>query len=88
MNKKFWGIVAGTCAMFVFYITAGIIAAYLILNGIAGQTGETVSLFENWWQTLLVIADVIFLLGFAGGLTMFIRKKKLLKGKEMTDEER
>lgn len=87
MNKKFWGIVAGICAMLVFYITAGIIVAYLILNGIAGQTGETVSLFENWWQTLLVIADVIFLLGFAAGLTMFIRKKKLLKEKELTDEE-
>ncbi len=87
MGKKFWGIVAGACAMLVFYITAGIIAAYLILNGVAAQTGETVSLFEYAWQTLLVVADIIFFLGFAGGLTMFIRKKKLSKQKERTDEE-
>lgn len=49
----------------IFYLTIGFIAAYIILNAIANQTHNQSSIFENWWQTLIFVLDIIciFLLG-------------------------
>ena len=67
-----FGIIAGACAIVVFFATVGLIVAHLVLNGIASATESTSSFFENWWQVLLFIADVLFFLGLALSLTMFV----------------
>lgn len=75
MKKIPWGILAGVLFGLMFYVTAGIVAAFLVLNGIAGATSGSITLFTNWWQSLLFVVDVILVLGFAGSLVMFILKK-------------
>ena len=35
----------GVCAMFVFFLTVGTIAVYMLLNGVAAQTNDTASFF-------------------------------------------
>lgn len=74
MKKVPWGILSGVFAGLVFYLTVGVVAAYLVLNGIAGATSGSVTLFSNWWQTVLFIADVVFGLGFLASIVMFILK--------------
>ena len=72
MRKIPWGILAGICAIVVFFATIGTVAAFIVLNSIAGQTNTTATMFDEWWQTLLFVADIVFVLGFAGSLTMYI----------------
>lgn len=76
MKKAPWGIIAGVCAIAVFYLTAGFIGSYYVLNGIAGQTQETASLFGEWFQVLMFVSDIVFVLAFGGALTMFVLKAK------------
>lgn len=71
-----WNILAGAFAIAVFYTTAGIIAAYIVLNGIAGATGDKITIFHEWWQTLLFLADIIFVIGLAGSVVMAVLKAK------------
>lgn len=73
MRKVPWGIIAGICAMVVFFATVGVIAAFIVLNSIAGQTNTTASMFDVWWQTALFIVDIIFAVGFIVSLAMYIR---------------
>ncbi len=75
MKKLPWGIFAGVLFVLVFYITIGIVAAYLILNGIAGATSGSITLFTNWWQSLLFAADIVFGVLLIGCFVMFILKK-------------
>ena len=76
MRKLPWGIIMGVCAMLVFFLTVGTVAAYIILNGVAAQTNETASLFGEWYQVLMFVFDIIFVLCFAGSLTMYILKER------------
>ena len=60
MAKKFpWGVFAWIFAEIAFFLTLGVVAAYVILNAIAGATSGGITLFTNWWQTLLFVADVL-----------------------------
>lgn len=78
MKKLPWGIIAGICAMIVFFATVGIIAAFIVLNGIASQTNTFATLFDEWWQTALFVADIVFGLGLLGSLAMYIVRTKTL----------
>lgn len=71
-NAAPYGIIAGACAIVVFFATVGIIVAYFVLGGIAGATGATVTIFDNWWQVLLFVADIIFFVGFIASLALFV----------------
>lgn len=73
MRKVPWGIFAGICAMVVFFSTVGVIAAFIILNSIAGQTHTVATMFDEWWQTALFVVDIIFAIGFVVSLVMYIR---------------
>lgn len=81
MKKIPWGIVVGICAIAVFYLTVGMIVAFVILGAVAGQTNTDATLFDNWWQTLIFVLDIIAIFGLGGSLTMFI----LGKVKKKTD---
>lgn len=87
MKKLPWGIFAGICAMIAFFAITGTVAAYIILNGVAAQTSETVTLFDNWYQTVLFVLDILSILGFAGCMAMFVLKQKSLKAEEVKDEQ-
>ena len=81
MKKVPWGIVAGVCAIVVFFAVIGTIASYLILNGIASTTNETASIFGKWYQVLLFVVDIIFGLGLIGsGAMYFVTAKEKGKG--------
>ncbi len=67
-----WGLIGGLCAIFVFYLTIGFIAAWLILNQIAAQTSHTASPFGTWWQVAVFVADIVFAIGVVGSYTMMI----------------
>lgn len=76
-----WGIIAGICAMAVFFTTVGVIAAFIVLNSIAGQTGSSTTLFGEWYQTVLFIADILFFAGLiASAVLWFVKRKKTEEG--------
>lgn len=67
-----WGIIGGACAIAVFYLTIGFIAAWMILNQIAAQTSHTASPFGTWWQVAVFVADIVFALGAVGAYVMVV----------------
>ena len=87
-EKLPYGIISGACAMFVFFATLGLIAAYIITSGIAGQTSDTVSFFENGWQIALFVFDIIFLIAAIAALVMYILKKTGVIYGEKKDENK
>lgn len=87
MKKLPWGIIAGVCAILLFYLTLGFVGAYVIFSAIANQTHSAFSPFENWWQILMFIVDLLSLAGFVFSLVMYILKKKDEKGGEIPNEE-
>lgn len=70
--KLRWGIIGGACAIAVFYLTIGFIAAWVVLNQIAAQTSHTASPFGTWWQVAIFIADIAFALGAIGAYVMVV----------------
>ena len=70
-----FGIISGAFGMVVFFATVGLIIGYLVVAGIAGQTMRTVSMFENWWQVLIFVVDLISAIIAVGSLVMYILKK-------------
>ena len=74
MKKLPWGIIAGICAIVVFFTTVGTVAAFIILNAVAAQTSETATLFDEWWQTVLFVFSILSAVGFIGSLTMCFLK--------------
>ena len=70
-----FGIISGAFGMVVFFATVGLIIGYLVVAGIAGQTMRTVSIFENWWQVLIFVVDLISAIIAVGSLAMYILKK-------------
>ena len=77
--KKFrrvpFGILAGAFGMVVFFATVGLVVAYLVNSGIAGQTARTVTFLDNWYQVLLFVVDLISAVIAAASLVMYILKK-------------
>lgn len=82
LRKVPWGVIGGICIIAVFYITAGIIAAYIITNAVAGATNRSVGLFGSWWQTLLFILDIVLALacGWSFVMRFLVRGRKAVKG--------
>lgn len=74
MKKLPWGLIAGLCGVIAFYTIIGTIAAYFILNAVAGATTEAASIFGTWYQTLLFVCDIVFGVAFLGSLAMWIYK--------------
>ena len=81
MKKTPWGIWAGVFAIAVFYLTLGVVASYIILDAVAGQTNTDATLFDQWWQVLLLGADAVCFLGFV--ISLIARASKAVaKGKK------
>lgn len=70
-----WGITAGASGILFFYCLVGVIAAQFIAAQVSGQTGQTATIFDTWWQVLLFVCVLLFAIVFAGSLAMFIMKK-------------
>ncbi len=76
MKKLPWKLFAWICVEVAFFLTFGIVVAFLILNGIAGATSGGITLFTNWWQTLLFVADILFVGSAVACFVMHFRTKK------------
>lgn len=73
MNKKrHWGFFAGLCGIFVFYLTVAVVAVTLILGRIEAETNGSANLFGTWYQTLMFVADLVFLLGMIACIVMSV----------------
>ena len=82
MKKINWGVASAIIAVLFFYLTAGVVGAYLVMNQIARQTHVNATLFDSWWQTLLFVADVITFVALASSLTMyFVARNSLVRRK-------
>lgn len=85
MKRKPFGIIFGSCAIFVFYATIGLIAAYIVEDGVMKQTASRASFLGSWWQILLFIVDILVLaLGVYSLVMFFIQRNKL---KEVQNDE-
>ena len=82
MKKVPWNLLAWICLEVAFFLTFGIVVAFLILNGIAGATSGSITIFTNWWQTLLFVADVLFVGGAVACFVMKYRVRKSVKEEE------
>ena len=80
MKKIPWGVIAGVCLVLVFYLTAGIVAGWIILDRIEAETTGHASLFQEGWQIALFVADVIVAAAMIGSFTMFVKKKLDCRG--------
>ena len=85
IQKIPFSILAGVCAMLSFFGIAGFIAANIYLNGVAAQTSETVSMFANWWQTLLFVLDIVFVIGLIATSVFAVIQR--VKYPKVDDEE-
>lgn len=75
--KKFpWGVFAAVGTILVILLTGGIIGGWFIVNAVAGQTGNTATIFSNWWQVLIFILDIIALPLTVGCYYIFFKFKK------------
>lgn len=79
MKKTPWDVFAWICVELAFFLTLGIVAAYVLLNAVAGATSGNTGLFGSWWQVLLFIADIIVVFGAVFFFYMHFRKKAALK---------
>ncbi len=79
MKKLPWGIFAGISGMLVFFLTFGFVAVYIVLSAIAAQTNSDFSPFQNWWQTLMFVFDIIFFLILAFSIFMYVVREKSKK---------
>lgn len=85
-NERFrkvpWGVLGGICLIVIFYVTAGIIAAFVVSNAVAGATHRSAGLFDSWWQILLFVTDILFVLACAWSFVMrfLVRGRKAVKG--------
>ena len=84
MKKTAWGILAGVFAIGVFYLSLGVIASYIVLDAIAGATNTDATLFDQWWQVLLLGADIVCIFGFVISLIarIFIKPKAAVRGRK------
>jgi len=82
MKKTLWGVLSAICGIFAFYLTIGVIVAFLILEGMANATNVHATLFDFWWQTALFIADLVCCGGFLLFFSCYIREKKRNKKKK------
>lgn len=86
-KKSPWGIVAGGSAIVVFYATVAIIVLFLVAKGVKGQTNEKATLFDEWYQTVLFVADIIaFLVMTASAALAVYTKKKIARGSSESAE--
>lgn len=77
IKKMPWGIIAGICAMSVFFLTAAMIILFFVLDGVAAQTNTTAGLFSEWYQTFIFVFDIIFALGLIGSVVMYVLRQKM-----------
>ncbi len=76
MKKVPWGFLGGVCLILAFYLTVGIVVAFLILNAIAAQTSYSATLFDTGWQILMFVLDVISVIGIIGCFSMYAIREK------------
>ncbi len=76
MKKQPWGIFAGICAMLVFFLTLAFVGIYIIFGAISNQTHSHFSPFQNWWQILIFIFDLLSLGGFVGFFYLYLMREK------------
>ncbi len=75
ISRVSWGVVAWALGILVFYLTAGVCVAYFVLSQVAAQTSQIVTLFDNWWQTLLFVCDIVCGVGMLGSIALYVCKK-------------
>ncbi len=83
MKKVPYGIIASVCAMITFFATAGLILAYFILNGVAAETGDTVSFLADWWQIVLFVADLLSAIAAVACLVLFLLRRRSEESRPM-----
>ena len=84
MKKMPWGIFTGIFAMCVFFTTIAVVALFIVLNSIAGQTHTTATLCDEWYQTLLFVLDIFFVIALAASATMYVLSRR--KGPAIADK--
>ena len=82
LRKLPWGIFAGSLAIAIFFCTLALVVTYMVDSGVAAQTSESVTLFEEWYRVLLFVVDVIAAAGFIGSLALWIMRATGKLGKD------
>ena len=60
-KKLPWGTIAAIGTILVLLLTGGIIGCWYVLNAIAAQTHNSVTIFDTWWQILMFVADLVLI---------------------------
>jgi len=76
MKRKPWTFLIGFFAVLVFYCTVGIVVLYFVINSVGAATGQTFTIFDYWYQTLIFVLDIISVLCLGGSIFMKVKSKK------------
>lgn len=63
----------------VFFLTIAVVAVFIILNSIAGSTSGSITIFSNWYQVLLFVADCLCFVGVVTFFALELKQRKDLK---------
>ena len=88
MRKVPWGILAGFCAILIFFATIGLIAGNILVSMIIKNTGVDDGVLGTWWIVLLIVVDVLAAIGFGVCMFFYIRKTRMLKSVKREEGER
>lgn len=86
-RKTPWGTFAGFCGVAVFYLTVAVAVAFAILDRIQAETQNQATLFDTWWQIVLFVVDILFVVGTAICIVMAVRNKKKSNDMILTEEQ-
>ena len=76
-KKLPWGTIAAIGTILVVLLTGGIIGCWYVLNAIAAQTHNVVTIFDTWWQILMfALCSLALFLNFSMEVAISIYRKK------------
>jgi hypothetical protein len=82
VKKIPWGVIAGSCGIFIFYDSLAITILYIVFKQIMAQTTQEATLFDTWYQTLMFILDIIVVLVLVVSLIFYFLKKEKKNNKK------
>ncbi len=74
-GKSYFGVFAGIFGFFAIWLTVAVVGAWFILNAVAGQINATATLFDNGWQVLLFVLDVVCVVAMLACIVLAIVKR-------------
>ena len=72
LKKVPWGSLIAIFAFLAIILLAAVVGIWFVLDSIAQQTHNNATLFDNWWQVLMFIVDILSFVGLGISIFYFV----------------